>query len=786
VRPESSIPSRETYNPPVPLATGSRLGPYQIIAALGAGGMGEVYRARDTRLERDVAVKVLPESMLSDAQALARFEREARLVAALSHPNILAIHDIGIDSGISYAVTELLQGETLRERMNSAAVPLRKAVDYARQIARGLAAAHARGIVHRDLKPENVFVVADGHVKILDFGLAKQPAGEPAGSSEAPTVARTMPGTILGTVGYMSPEQVRGEPADYRTDIFSFGAVLYELIFGSPPFRAETEVESMAAILREDPPALARRGAAPAALTGIVARCLEKKRDERFQSASDLAFVLGMFEEASAAEGTEEREPSGAPSRRSGAAPARATSSDSSRASIAVLPFRNMSADAENEYFSDGITEEIINALSKIEALRVASRTSAFAFKGKDQDVRGIGAELGVRTVLEGSVRRAGSRLRVTAELVSVADGYHLWSERYDREMQDVFEIQDEIALAIAGTLKVRLLAGEEGAIVSRGTEDFEAYNHYLKGKYFFNRRVPRQAISEFEKAIARDRAYVPAHTGLADSYCIFGFYGGIPTLDAFANARAAANAAKELDPDSPETHLSQGLVEHYYGWDFEKEEREFRRAIELAPRSGAAYSWLGLLLAFQERTGEALELTRRATQLEPLSPNVQTNVAWCFFADRDFAGAEREVRRALALDPDALYPLWMSGLTFQMLGNHADSVAAFEKAVRLTGREQTYYLALLAGGYAAAGRREDARRIADELSERSSREYIAPYHLSFLHLASGNHDQAIAALERGCEERNALGWWAKTSPFFDPLRSDPRFGNVLAKIVPA
>jgi len=748
--------------------------------------MGEVYRARDTRLERDVAIKVLPESMLSDAQALARFEREAKLVAALSHPNILAIHDIGKDSGVSYAVTELLQGETLRERMNAGAVPLRKAVDYARQIARGLAAAHGRGIVHRDLKPENVFVIADGHVKILDFGLAKQRAsGEEGGSSEGPTVARTMPGTILGTVGYMSPEQVRGEATDHRTDVFSFGAVLYELVFGSPPFRAETEVESMAAILRDDPPALARRGATPAPLAGIIARCLEKRPEERFQSASDLAFVLGMFEETGAAEASEERETSATPSRRSAVA-ARATTSDSSRASIAVLPFRNMSADPENEYFSDGITEEIINALSRIEALRVASRTSAFAFKGKDQDVRGIGTELGVRTVLEGSVRRSGSRLRVTAELVSVADGYHLWSERYDREMQDVFEIQDEIALAIAGTLKVRLLAGEEGAIVSRGTEDFEAYNHYLKGKYFFNRRVPRQAITEFERAIARDPGYAPAHTGLADAYCIFGFYGGIPTLDAFAKARAAASKAQELEPDSPETHLALGLVEHYYGWNFDLEDREFNRAIELSPRSPAAHSWLGLKRAFLDDPVEARRHAVRARELEPLSPNVQTNVAWSYFAERRYGDAERELRRALELDPDALYPLWAYGLTLQIEGKHDESVATFEKAVALTDRGQTWYLGHLGGSYGTAGRHPDARRVLDELLERSSNEYVAPFHVAHVHLGLGDFDAAVAALELAVEQRNALAWWPTSAPQFAPLRSNPRLRSVLAKIVPA
>jgi serine/threonine-protein kinase len=768
----------------VGLSPGSRLGPYEIVAPLGAGGMGEVYRARDTRLERDVAVKVLPESLLADAEALARFEREAKLVAALSHPNILAIHDVGSDAGASYAVTELLEGETLRDRMNAAPVPLRKAVNYGRQIARGLAAAHGRGIVHRDLKPENVFVTSDGHVKILDFGLARRDAPAATGGSEAPTLARTIPGTILGTVGYMSPEQVRGEAADHRTDIFSLGVVLYELVFGESAFRAETSVETMAAILREDPVGLRRRGAAPQEIVRILARCLEKRPEERFQSASDLAFVLQMFEQTEAPEPIEEAPVSG--TRAPVATPSRPTISDSSRASIAVLPFRNMSAEKENEYFTDGITEEIIHALSKIEALRVASRTSSFAFKEKAEDVRRIGEQLGVRTVLEGSVRRSGSRLRVSAELVNVADGYQLWSERYDREMEDVFAIQDEISLAIANTLKVRLLAGEEGALVSRATEDVEAYNHYLKGKYFFNRRVPRQAIAEFERAIARDPGYAPAHTGLADAYCIFAFYGGIPTLDAFAKARAAASKAHDLEPDSPETHISLGLVEHYFGWDFDREDREFSRAIELAPRSAAAHSWLGLKRAFLGDPIEARASAVKATELEPLSPNVYVNVAWTYFAERRFPEAEREIRRGLELDPDALYPLWACGLTLGMLGRHEEAVATHEKAVGLTERSQTWYLGHLGASYGTAGRRADALRILEELRERSSREYVAPFHVAFVHLGLKDYDAAVAALELAVEQRNALAWWPKSAAQYDPLRSHPRFDSVISKIVPA
>ncbi|HEY6928862.1 MAG TPA: serine/threonine-protein kinase, partial [Thermoanaerobaculia bacterium] len=431
---------------------GSRLGPYEVLSTLGSGGMGEVYRGRDTRLSRDVAIKVLPDRLAQDADALARFEREAKAVAALSHPNILAIHDFGEDRGISYAVMELLEGETLRQRLNAADLPVRKALEIALQIAQGLAAAHERGVVHRDLKPENIFLTRDGVVKILDFGLAKpfkQPldaAGrEQAAAGQhptarnaftsAPTIAPTVPGVILGTVGYMSPEQVRGQEVDHRSDVFSFGAILYELLTGQRAFRKESEIETMMAILREEPQEISRAAAVSVELAEIVGHCLEKSPEERYQSARDLAFALRVVErEGRLTEAT--RTISG-----SGPVPRSANEQ-----SIAVLPFRNMSTDKENEYFSDGMTEEIINALTKIEALRVASRTSSFAFKGKDEDVRKIGAALGVRTVLEGSVRQSGRKIRGTAQLINVDDGYHLWSDRFDREIEDVFAVQDEIA----------------------------------------------------------------------------------------------------------------------------------------------------------------------------------------------------------------------------------------------------------------------------------------------------------------------------------------------------
>jgi serine/threonine-protein kinase len=782
----------------VTLASGSRLGPYKILAPLGAGGMGEVYRARDTRLERDVAVKVLPESLVEDAEMLSRFEREAKAVASLSHPNILAIHDFGRNEEVVYAVMELLEGETLRDKLAASALAQRKALDYALQIAQGLAAAHERGIVHRDLKPANIFVTRDGLLKILDFGIAKTfdrsldaigrertaaeqdpTAGVNLRALPAVSPGLTQPGIVLGTVGYMSPEQVRGAALDHRSDLFSFGAILYEMLAGERAFRRDSDVETLMAILKEEPPELSRPGRPIAPeLADIVAHCLEKSPEERFQSARDLAFALRVLER----EGRTVSGPAGSGLRSAAVAAA----ADVAQISIAVLPFRNMSADRETEYFSDGMTEEIINALTKIEAMQVASRTSAFAFKGKNEDVRKIGAALGVRSVLEGSIRQAGRKIRITAQLINVEDGYHLWSERYDRDLEDVFAVQDEISRAIAETLKVRLLPAEEKKLASRSTGNFEAYNDYLKGRYFFNRREAPEAIVEFERALARDPSYTEAYTGLADSYCIYGFYGGIATREAFDRARAAAEKARVLEPDSAEVNLSLGLVEHYYGWDLDRQERHLRRSIELAPRSAAGYSWLALRLCFENRHAEALELARRSAELEPLSANVQTNVGWAFLGAGQFEDAVREFRHALHIDPRAPYPLWAVGLAYSLMGRHVDAVTSLEKAVGVTLKRQSFYLGMLGGAYAAAGRRPEALALLEELEDRSKREYVAPHHLAFIHIPLGDVERALASLERACLERNCLMWWMRGCPIFDPLRSDPRFPGLLAKFVPA
>jgi serine/threonine-protein kinase len=762
----------------MPVAVGARLGHYELISRLGAGGMGEVYRARDLRLGREVAVKVLPERVSSDSQALARFEREARAVAALSHPNILALHDYGQEDGVTYAVMELLEGETLRDRMSAGALPIPRAVGFALQIAQGLTAAHDKGIVHRDLKPENVFVSRDGHVKILDFGLAKSVDTPSAGSKiTALETLGTSKGLVLGTVGYMSPEQLRGEEAGTQSDIFAAGVILHEMIGGRNPFRRNTLAETMVALLREEPPPLSdsARMVSPE-LEEIVMHCLEKDAGARFQSARDLAFALRVLDRSG---GRGEREDS-APRVSSGSSGPVAGASE---ASVAVLPFRNMSPDPEAEYFSDGITEEIISVLSHIASLRVAARTSCFAFKGRDTDVRNIGRELGVRTVLEGSVRQAGRRLRIHAQLVDVATGYHLWSERYDRELEDVFAVQDEIARSIAETLEPRLTGGGGASLPERPTRDVEAYDLYLKGRHFWKQRRMRSAIQQFEAAAEKDPGYADAYTALADSYSIWGFYGGISTWEAYGRARAAAERAQQLAPDSAEVHLALGVIEHYYGWDTAREEKELQLAIERNPKLADAYFWLALCWGVAGRFEETLEVSRKGLALEPHSANAQASVGWAYAGARRFAEALPELRKAVALDPDAAFPLWSLGLTLLHDRQPEEAVATLERAVAVTQREHCFEMALLGCALAAAGREGEARALLAELGERAQRSYVPPFDLALLLCALGEREKALEALERAYDQRSALLWYRLHMPLLDPLRGVPRWRALADKL---
>ncbi|MFN2387520.1 MAG: protein kinase [Thermoanaerobaculia bacterium] len=760
------------------LSTGTRLGPYEIVSPLGAGGMGEVYRARDARLGREVAVKVLPSHLAADAPSLARFEQEARAVAALSHPNILAIHDFGRIEGIVFAVMELLEGATLRERLSAAEIGLARCVDWALQIAQGLAAAHERGIVHRDLKPENVFVTRDGLLKILDFGLARRDETAPLGDENAPTQARTQPGAVLGTAGYLSPEQARGLPADPRSDIFAFGAVLYELVTGRRAFHRDTSVETMVAVIREEPPPVADSGrSVPSEVEEIIRHCLEKDPAERFRSARDLVFALRLAERVLTRPGVAET-----PSRPSTASDPAARSPEPS---IAVLPFRNVGVGPGSEYFSDGMTEEIIGALSGVAGLRVAARTSSFAFRGKDDDVRRIGSELGVATVLDGSVRQAGERLRVTAQLIDVGSGYILWSERWDRDLADVFAVQDEIARAIAATFRPRLLGSAAASgdrldallsgLVVPGTRNVAAYDRYLKGRYFWNQRRLREAVTELEGAVALDPEFAEAYTALSEGWAVWGFYGGIPTWEAWARGRAAADRAEELSPDSASVLLSQGVLEHYYGWNTAREERLFRLAIERNPAGAEAYFWLALCVGVAGRVEEGVSAAHEGARLEPHSGNIRAAVGWPWLVTERFEEAAGEFAAAVALG-DAPFALWSHGIALTALGRHDEAIAAHRKAGEVTGGRYSHYTALLAGALAEAGQIDEARGILAELEERAKREYVPPYDRAVVLAALGEDDAALDALEQAHRDRNALLWARINFPHWRRLSGAPRF----------
>ena len=731
--------------------------------------MGEVWRARDQRLHRDVAIKVLPEAMMKNETARERFEHEARAVAALSHPNILAIHDFGHENGTAYAVMELLEGATLRERMQQAEITVARALEWAHQIAQGLAAAHERGIVHRDLKPDNIFVTRDAVVKILDFGLARkdEPTGRD-GVERTTAVARTLPGTILGTLGYLAPEQARGETTDGRSDIFSFGVVFYEMLAGKPAFLRNSKMDTIVAILREEPKPLADTGrSVPSEIQEIVRHCLEKSPDDRFRSARDLAFALRLAMRSSSGSGSD------VVSRQT---PRPDETSHPGEVSVAVLPFRNIGAAADGEYLSDGMTEEIINSISNIPNLHVAARTSSFAFKGSSDDVRKIGRELGVGMVLEGSLRQLGSRLRVSAQLINVASGFQVWSERWDRELADVFAVQDEIAQAIATAFKLRL--APENAVVGIGkTQNVEAYDRYLKGRYLLARRRTRGAIEELEAAAEADPDFGDVHTALADAWAIHGFYSGVSTWESWARARAAIDEAERIAPESAGVAVSRAILEHYYGWNTAQEEAFCRQAIERNPKSAEGWNWLGLCIGLIGRTKEGLECTGRGIELEPYDPNVRTSSAWVSAIVGDFETAARVLARTLEIAPDSGYALWTYATALRFLGRYDQSIAVFEKLVEATGRDVPFYLARLGAVLADAGERSRAEEILHDLQSRRERKvFIASRDLATLLTALGEHEPALDALELARQERNALMWSWVYQAEYRPLRSHPRW----------
>ncbi len=777
------------------LAAGIQLGTYTILSQLGAGGMGEVYRGRDTRLDREVAIKVLPEHLAQDPEALARFKREAKALAALSHPNILAIHDFGADQGIQFAVMELLKGETLRARLTRGALPWRKSVEIGVAVADGLSAAHAKGITHRDLKPENIFLTSDGRLKILDFGLARLKPILSAEQSSAPTAsALTESGTVMGTPAYMSPEQVRGEVADSTSDIFSFGSVLYEMVAGRRAFARPTPAETMAAILKEEPPEMVNSGKGiPPELERVIRHCLEKIPEQRFQSSLDLAFDLRTIEGGS---GIAKPAPSPPRFRVREAVWALAGLlvlllgialyllwRDRAVTSLAVLPLANASANPDAEYLSDGITESIISNLSQLPRLRVMARSTVFHYKGRDVDPRKVGHDLNVDAVLAGSLIQRGETLIIQTELVKVSDGTQLWGEQYNQKLSNVLSVQEEIAKQISEKLRLKLSGEEQKRLTKRYTENIEAYRLYLKGRYYTDKLTKegaKKAIEYFNQAIEIDPNYALAYAGLADAYYgLSNIY--LPPREVMPNADAAAKKALALDDTLAEAHASLGTVRMYYDWDWLAAERELKRALALNPNYAIVHLRYGLYLTATGRFDEAITKLKRAQELDPLSLEINAFFGLHFLLARQYDQAVEQLRKAIAMEPGFWLTHDFLGSTYELKGELAAAIAEMQKARQLNDNPTT--LGKLGGAYALAGQRGEAIEILDQLKELSRQRYVSPYFVAITYAGLDEREQAFTYLEETYADRNEMLIWLKVEPVFDSLRSDPRYSDLLRRV---
>jgi len=706
----------------VALTPGTRLGPYEILSALGAGGMGEVYKAIDTRLGRTVAIKTLTTGQSQ------RIQYEARAIAALSHPHICVLHDVGPD----YLVMEYLEGTPLH-----GPVPLDEALRVASEVVDALEVAHAKGILHRDLKPANIMMTSSG-TKLLDFGLAKMT------TDAADDATRTIAGTVLGTAAYMSPEQAQGRPADARSDVFSFGAVLYELLSGRRIFARDSVLDTLSAVVRDEPPPLD----SPAAQ--IIKRCLAKEPSHRFQSMADLKGALQHL---------------------------RMTKPDPVRASpsIAVLPFANMSRDADDEYFSDGLAEEVINALAQVPSLKVIARTSAFAFKGKNEDIRRIAETLGVTNILEGSVRRAGTRIRVTAQLIHAADGTHLWSQRYDREMSDIFAVQDEIAAAIANALKLKLVPAAERRMPSLPA--YEAYLRYRSYQWQFTREASQRSRECLEQALALDPEFALPYVGLADYHLALAAVGGIPAGEAMPRARELATRALDIDPELPEAHAMLGIVAGHYDYDWGEAERRFRLAVKREPLSPHLRQWYATFWLFATgRASEARLQVARVIEEDPLCQMwhcMRANVV----QGSGFEDAARDdLRKAVELDPNFWFGWAQLGVLCANRGQQSEAMHCAEKAMG-AAPWSPYSIGLMAGALANTGQAEKAEPLLATLRSDS---YGGPVGFLVECLARGDIDSAVVWARKAAEQRFPVFITVLIRPFEPVLRQSAEWPGVL------
>jgi TolB-like protein/lipoprotein NlpI len=780
---------------------GQQLGHYRILEKIGAGGMGEVYRAHDEQLDRDVALKVLPAHTLTDEIARARLLREARAAAALNHPHICTIHEVGEAGGQAYIAMELVEGKPLSALVPGQGLPVETVLRFGSQIADALAHAHERRIVHRDLKSANVVITPEGRAKVLDFGLAKRISGEELAEATTRSQASlTQAGALIGTVPYMAPEQLRGQPADARSDVWALGVVLYEMVAGARPFQGQTSFELSSAILNQVPPPLSP--AVPTELRAVIERCLAKEPGQRYQQGSEVRAALEAVQSGAAIPAWPAWKY--ALSRRRwlvlAAALAavfavlaalnferlrtRLTGGAPRIQSLAVLPLENLSGDKEQDYFADGMTEELITNLAKISALKVISRTSMMQYKGTKKPLPQIAKELNVDAIIEGSVLREGGQVRITAQLIQASTDQHLWAESYQRDLRGVLALQGEIASVIAEKVRAALTPTERARLTSARPVNPEAYEAYLKGMQHWYKVTPQDidtALEYFEMALKKDPNYAPAHSGVALVWIGRQQMGYTAPREAGPKAKAAALKAVELDNTLAEAHFSLANVNLFYEWDWAGAEVEFKRAIELNPNYPDAWALYPHYLMIMKRPEEAMAQSQRALELDPFNAHFQALHA----ARLEWAGRYDEAivqfRKALRMSPGLAWAHWMLSVIFLRKAMYEESLAETKACYYYVGDREVEEA--LTQGYAQSGYRGAMRRAADILAARSRKTYVIPSDVATLYVGAGEKAQALEWLEKGVEVRDGNMSCVNVDPTYDTLHNTPRFQDLLRRM---